>query len=109
MSEETLPLKEQVKMDLYLDFRDLLSRIDQYARVKIPPNRIALQSSFFLFYVQIKSKLEKSIEQKPKKYSKFEEIKEYMEDKKTVASLNLDKCQEFTFLLAEYLEMIGVA
>ena len=109
MTEETLPLKEQIKRDLYLDFRDLLCRIDQYASVKIPPNRIAFQSAFFIFYVQIKSKLKKSIAQKKDKYSKFEEIQKYMDDKKTIDSLDFNKCQELTFLLAEYLEMIGIA
>jgi len=109
MSEETIPLKEQVKKDLYLDFRDLLDKMDQYARVKIPPNRLAFQSSFFIFYIQIKSKLKKSINQKGEKYSKFEVITNYMEDKKTIGELDFNKCQELTSLLAEYLEMIGIA
>ncbi len=109
MTEETLPLKEQIKRDLYLDFRDLLDRMDQYARVKIPPNRLAFQSSFFIFYVQIKTKLKKSIEQKEDKYSKFEKITDYMDDKKTIGELDFNRCQELTFLLAEYLEMIGIA
>lgn len=109
MSEETLPLKEQIRFDLYADFRELLDRTDQYAQVKIAPNRIALQSAFFLFYLQIKNKLDKSIKQKPEKYNKFNQIIEYMKDKKKADELSLDKCQELTFLIAEYLELIGIA
>lgn len=108
MNEITKTLKEKVKEDIYLDFRVLLDRMDHYAQMPITPSRLAYLSAFMNLYISIKNKLEKQIKQDKDKYSKFQVIIDYMNQKKAVKDLELDKCNEMTFLLAEFLDLIGI-
>lgn len=108
MMEREITLKQKVKEDIYLDFRLVLERMDNYSQMPIPPNRLAFLSSFMILYVSIKNKLKTQLKQNKEKYKKFEKIVDYMNKKKSVKKLDLNECFEMVFLIAEFLDLIGI-
>lgn len=106
--QQPLSLKEQVKRDIYDDFREMLNRLDNFEQFPIKPNKQSFLSSFLQFNIIIRIKIQKSIMIDKEKFGTYSEILEYMKNKRSINDLDLNSCKELTFKLSDFLDTIGI-
>jgi len=108
MSEENKErtLKEKVREDIYLDFRDILAKREDMDNYPSPPNVKNFKSAIITFYSSIKHKLNITIEKKG--LTKFQRVKDILDGVNEPNDLELGEARSLVFTFSEFLDEIGI-